>query len=517
MITDTYMLPMRDSVRLATDLYLPEGDGPHPIILLRTPYGRWQMKGLAAVLTGGGYGLLVQDVRGTGGSEGTFGLYAQEPPDALDLAEWLVGQPWCDGRLGILGLSYCAGAAIPIAAAMPERVKACIWVTVPISRDLLSWQGGAMQLHHAAPWTMLLAEPPPLKARDWQSFYRTLPLAEMVPQSPVWRGLCEGVGAESPFWASMDLSRYLDQVRAPGLHAGGWYDFILHATLEPYRRMLAASGAPQRLLVGPWSHNAILAAPEFQRAMFAWLDRWFHGRPDPSAPVTLYLTGEGEGSGWRDLAGWPAPDAVPQTLYLAEGRLQPEPPAGGSRHFRSDPDDPVPTQGGAVWEFPAARMGLEPGPAVQTTGERPDVLTFDTDPAEAPLPLCGEVEVALWASASTPDADFAVKLCDVAPDGTARYIADAILRARYRHGMDRPEPLIPGEVYPLRLSMACAHLLAPGHRLRLEVAGSNFPKYDRNLHTGGDNLRATAAEAVVAEQVIWFGRSHVSLPVLGSR
>lgn len=490
----TYLVPMRDGVTLATEILLPNGEGPWPLLLARTPYSRRQLLELAGEFTTRGYGVMLQDVRGTGDSAGQFGFLGQEPADALDTAHWLLAQPWCDGRFGILGISYMAAASIAIAAELPERVKACVWITMPLCREWLGWENGAMRLHHALPWTML-THGISLRGRDWAATYLTLPLADAAKENPLWQVFAENENPEDPFWQANNLRPYLDRVRAPGLHAEGWYCFLNYAAITPYRRLNAVAGAPQRLIMGPWSHNEVLdvVLPEIQ----AWFDHWFKGVPDHTSPVRVRLIGE---AGWRDLPAWPEP-SVP--LYLApNGRLTSDAPVRQQDTFTADPLDPVPTQGGAVWEFPPA--GLVPGPVIQTTAGRPDVLTYDTEPLTERLPLCGTVRLELTAGASTPSADFTAKLCDVAPDGTARYICDGIARE-------------PGALHTFAIDMHCGHLLKAGHRLRLEVAGANFPKYDRNLQHGGSPMHSGAECAVPSRHTVELGPSRLLLPELFGR
>lgn len=508
MTVETYQVTMGDSVRLATDMYLPEGEGPWPVLVARTPYRRQQLRALGTVLAARGYAVMLQDVRGTGDSEGQFRMYRHEPADALQTARWLLEQPWCDGRLGILGISYLAGAALAIAAEMPERVTACIWLTMPVRRDLLAFENGAYRLHHSLPWSMLLTgDGPPLKPRDWGATYATLPLSAAA-DNELWHVFVENEEPGSPFWRENDLGPYLAKVKAPGLHAGGWYCMINDATVEPFRLLNASAGTAQHLLIGPWSHNGILPAPEFQAAMAAWLDHWFKGTPLDMPPVRLLPAGEG--AEWLSLDRWPEPV---RPLYLAPGgHLTAAPPDPGTECFTADPLKPVPTQGGAVWEF--APAGLIPGPLPQTTAERPDVLAYRTEPLTEPLTLCGTARLELWASASTPDADFTAKLTDIAPDGTARYICDSIIRARYRGGLDSPQALTPGDLCRFVIPMHLGHRLEAGHRLGLEVAGFNFPKYSRNLHHGGSHLQSGADQALVSERVVALGKSVLVLPAV---
>ncbi|MGE5559749.1 MAG: CocE/NonD family hydrolase [Chloroflexota bacterium] len=516
----TEHVPMRDGVSLVTDVYLPEGSGdgaapagPWPVLIIRTPYRR---RGLAPFrsVCARGYALIIQDVRGTGDSEGTFRLLAQEPADALDTADWLLKQSWCDGRFGIVGISYLSAASLAIAAEFPERVKACVWVTLPLKREWLSYRGGALRLHHGLPWSMLVAGRT-LGGHDWPSLYATAPLRAAAPDMPFWQVLCDSEVEASPLWRENDLSAYLERVRAPGLHFAGWYDFLSDASFAPFAQLVASSGAPQRLIVGPYSHNGIVsdtngcgdihygdvARPRFAEQTVAWFDHWFKGSPlAQETGVRAFLTGDG--GHWIDLPSWGDGDL--RELFLTQDRrLQLAAPAAAKSTFVHDPLRPVPTQGGAVWEFPGAHVGLEPGPTVQTTAGRDDVLVFDTDALSEPLIICGPATLYLQVETTAVSADLAAKLCDVAPDGVSRYVADGITRAGFT----------PGEARDVVVGMDCGHSFAAGHRLRLELAGSNFPKYDRNPGTGQGSLNAGPEQFRPYRQTVLFGASRLTLTV----
>lgn len=508
---------MRDGVQLVTDVYLPgaaanASEGPWPVIIIRTPYRRG---GLAAFRTiaADDYALIVQDVRGTGDSGGSFGFLAGEPADALDTAAWLLRQSWCDGRFGIVGISYLAGASIAIAAEMPDRVKACVWVTMPLGRDWLCWRNGALRLHHALPWSLLISGKP-LGGHDWASLYGTLPLAAAAPETPFWQTISAGAQSGAAFWQANDLTPYLGRIRAPGLHFAGWYDFLNDASFGPYSRLVRAGRAPQRLIIGPYGHNGMagdadgcgdihygdIARPRFAAEVAAWFAHWFNGRPyERTSGVRAFLTGSG--AGWRELPEWGSGDVVP--LYLAHGgRLALSRPTAATDSFVSDPCDPVPTQGGAVWEFPGAHMGLEPGPAMQTTATRADVLAYDSAPLTEPLAVCGPAMLTMEAASSGEVSDFTAKICDVAEDGTSRFVCDGIVRSCFE----------PGRARQLTLDMACGHIFGAGHCLRLEVAGSNFPKYDRGM-AAATSLEESAAAHEPVRQTVGIGPSRLALTV----
>jgi len=527
-----YRTPAAGGAGLATDVYLPpaahESGVSFPALIIRTPYGRKNLAVLGDLFARSGYAVVIQDVRGTGESDGSFGFLAQEPADAESTARWTLSQPWCGGRLGIVGISYLASASIALPSLFPDEVKAAVWVTIPVSWDTLTWQGGALRLHHALPWVLIHEG----KMEDFPlpETYRTLPLVNAIPRgmSSIWEDLVAG-GPGSEFWVRNDLRNYLENCRVPGLHFGGWFDFLLDATLKPYET-LPKSGVPQRLFLGPWSHNGIVGATRlaggvdygpdsgssFVRKVLEWFDRWLKGNTgttgtsgsDADEEVRLFFTGSEPG--WRECRAWPLEDAVPVRFYLAGHSLVMERearsdavPGEGVRRFKYDPLDPVPTEGGALWELP--RAGLTPGPMEQHSHLRQDVLVFETPALDKPLRIAGPVSVLLYASSSCPDTDFTGKLVDVDPEGTGRIVADGIVRARFRNGPEREEFLEPGKVHEFWISLgACAHVFGEGHKIRLEVSSSNFPKYDRNMNT----LRPPWLEdrPAVAVQEVHFGR-----------
>ncbi len=520
-------VPMPDGVELMADVYLPgpaQGSGPWPVIIVRTPYAR---QGLAGVgqFAAAGYAVFIQDVRGRGASGGTFGFLAQEPADAVATARWLIDQPWCDGRFAILGISYLAAASLPIAVAFPERVKAAVWITVPVDANHLSFRHGVFRLHHSLPWSVLGRTP--LNQHPWSKLYANLPVARALADhglsSPVWDALAGGGTPDAPFWRVNDLSPLLDQVRVPGLHFGGWWDFLLDATLEPFERM-RQSGVAQHLVLGPWSHNGTVseltgtkyeeyapdASSRFAEEARHWFDRWFKGwdgdsaTPNGDAPVRAFLTGPG--GGWRSSGNWPMPEGRETRLHLGSGgRLSMVAGDDAIDGFTYDPLNPVPTEGGAVWEFPVA--GLEPGPAPQSSSGRPDVLTYDSDPLKAPVAYCGPLAAELHAGTDAPETALAAKLCDVDAGGTSRIVADGIAVLR------RSESNPSAGFTRVRVDMgACGHVFAADHVIRLEVSSSNFPKYVRALNSGENPIFGTSSK--VARQRVAHGRSHGSCLVL---
>lgn len=525
-----------DGILLATSVTAP-GSGSYPVIIIRTVYGREGLSVLGKIMSRYDYATVIQDVRGSGDSSGVFGFIQQEPKDAIDTAKWVLNQPWCDGNLAILGISYLSAASIAIGVEFPKETKCAVWVTVPTCSEMLCFQSGALRLHHTLPWVYSL---PWRKTTSLTSFdtemYKKTPLIEAVPEELgcPWSEMLEG-GPSSRFWQENDLWDYVRKIAVPGLHFGGWFDFLLDSTLEPYREM-RKSGAPQRLILGPWSHNGVVGnekisgditygdpgrsggsagvSSRFVEESVRWLNFWIRGDGDLSsmAPVRFFVTGSN--AHWEEREEWPdSEDGL--TFYLDKGALSMHVDMvgakGSSDDFVYDPNDPVPTEGGAVWAFPKA--GLQPGPSVSLILERPDVLVYDYGPLEEPLKMVGDPKVRLYASSSALDTDFVAGLFDVDSNGVSRYVSDGIVRGRYRNGVDKEELLELDQTNQFIIPMkACAHTFAQDHCIRLTISSSNFPKFDRNHNTKMPPFQSREMEKAV--QTVYYGCNNPSVLVL---
>ncbi|CAA9587571.1 MAG: Cocaine esterase, partial [uncultured Truepera sp.] len=316
------------------------------------------------------------------------------------------------------------------------------------------------------------------------------------------------------FWQDLSVDERADRVTVPAFHVGGWFDIFAGSTTRAFTRMRSAAGSAeardgQRLIIGPWDHltysglyrdrqfgmSADVAAIDLTGAHIAFYDRWLRGREgalDGSAPVRIFVMGIDQ---WRDEQDWPLPDTRYSDYFLGgagrantadgDGTLTPGTPGpDGSDTFTYDPGDPVPSLGGRLL-MPSALNAV--GPVDQAPVERrDDVLCFTTPVLAAAVEVTGNVSLELYVSSSAVDSDFTGKLVDVFPDGRAIYLTDGILRTRHRNALDRPEMMRPGQVYQITLDLSVtSNVFLPGHRIRLEVSSSNFPRYDRNTNTGG--------------------------------
>lgn len=538
-------VPAADGTELATDVYLPERAVAAPAVLIRTPYGRTGplLMRLALRLAAEGWCAVLQDCRGRYGSGGSFDLLS-EAGDSRAALRWLGDQPWCDGQVGLVGISISGLPNLMVAAEPPgdgARVRALVNVMGAVDYHGMCYHGGALVLHWALPWITMMGSinmgRTGWQQLDWHRVFRHLPLAEAIVETggnaEFWRLVVE-YPDYGGFWRQLTATPGLGRVQVPVLHLAGRRDFMLDQTLLAYDALTASPEAgEQRLIIGPWDHRTVFAtAGAEQRGgvldqLVGWFGRWLETetgelRTAAARSVSVHV----ENAGWLEADAFPPPSVEPRQRWLlsggrangaaGDGALVAEPPAAlGHDAFDYDPDRPVPTVGGAVWPFPAA--GLLPGDADQAEVEaREDVLVYTGEPLAEELTVVGPVELILWAATSGRDTDFTGKLVDVDPAGAARVVQDGVVRGRFREGRDRQQLLEPQTPYRFAISLGVvAHRFRAGHRLRLEVASSNFPKFDRNLNSAEPPHLAT--RSMVARQTVFHGgrmASRLRLPVV---
>ncbi|HEY4349163.1 MAG TPA: CocE/NonD family hydrolase [Gaiellaceae bacterium] len=622
------MLAVRDGIHLATDVYRPGRDGElvedrFPTIVCLTPYDKTERRytEIADFFVPHGYAVVLQDIRDRHRSEGTKEYFHSATPhtgtDGYDTIEWIAAQPWSNGRTGMVGSSYAAITQIRTALERPPHLTA-IWPDVVPTKTYQhqTREGGAMQLHmfwalyiHAADaqdvtgdWDKQRAVWDDLRGlrklfwefpwRRGELALRHVPSLDQTLEDYVTRG------AYDEFWARKenDFTRFWhEHADVPVTMSTGWYDGFPHSDTEYYTAMAEKNTAPQRLIVGPWSHVGMRGdatytldvdfGPEsrwgvqrYFQEQLEYFDRWL--REDGSAaagwtpsgkPVRIFVMGGGtgrktelgkldHGGKWREESEWPLARRVPTTYFLhGDGTMQFEPPAADATplEFTYDPQDPVPTIGGlycAVGEFPDEGSDIEPmwarllnpalrlrnimtpGPAdqkesaefftakepFQRLSERADVLVFQTEPLAQAVEITGTGEVELWIASSAVDTDFTAKLIDVYPpnedypEGYDMLINDSIIRTRYRDSWEQEALMEPGRPYLVTIPLPpTSNLFAPGHRIRIDVSSSNFPRLERNPNTGEPIGQHT--HSIVAEQTVFVDAerpSKVTLPVV---
>lgn len=526
-------VPMRDGVRLSANIFLPSEHARFPVILVRTPYG----KGVDLVpnyraFVDRGYAVVMEDVRGRYESEGVFHPVRQERDDGDDTLNWIARQPWSNGKIGMIGGSYLGIAQWQAALRNNPHLKAIFPVVSGDDeyRDRYYSAGGAFQLGHRLEW-MAENEKVPGYHPDFNRYIWHLPLrtadAAATGQSTVEYQKAMDHPAFDGYWKQLSTREHFDQVRIPVFAVGGWYDVFSQGDLEAYE-MLRKATSRNRLVIGPWPHNMSYkfadadfgpeAAMPIRRLQLEWFDQWLKGKDTPlksMAPLEVFVMGANR---WRQEREWPPAEGRPRVLYLAsnghantldgDGRLTDRPPQRPAEDIYTDnPRDPVPTRGGALCCNPRL---LPWGPLDQRPVEkREDVLVFTSRPLRSHIEVVGPVKVVLYVATTALDTDFTAKLVDVFPDGRARILTDGILRLRYRRSLGKADVAVPGEIYQITVDAGqTGNAFLRGHRIRVEIASSNFPKFDRNPNTGAPV--ANERRLLPATQTVFHGAAHPS-------
>jgi putative CocE/NonD family hydrolase len=528
---------MRDGVRLSANVYLPGEHARYPVLLVRTPYNKGaDITPNYQAFVDHGYAVVVEDVRGRYESEGAFQPLTQEPNDGDDTLNWIARQPWSNGRVGMMGGSYSGFTQWKAALTGNPHLKAIFPVVAGWDeyRDRYYSNGGALKLGHRLEWMAENLQAPGYRP-DFSKFVLHLPLRTAdVPAlgwtSPLWRDVLAHPAFDG-FWRTVSTREQIDRVRVPVFSVAGWYDGSAESDLEAYAALHRRIGT-SRIVVGPWAHNmsapfdGVDFGPDSQVAVrslqMEWFDQWLMGKDTPllsEPPMRFFVMGSNQ---WREEKEWPPAGAQARTFYLesggrantlaGDGVLSSRPGSKAeSDRFEFDPNDPAPTHGGSVCCNPKV---LPWGPMDQRVVEaRRDVLVYTTRPLRQNLEIEGKVEARLWVATSARDTDFTVKLVDVFPDGTARNLTDGILRLRYRNSLEKPEPAKPGETYHVSVDAGVTgNVFLAGHRIRVEVSSSNFPKFDRNPNTGSPV--ADAVRLLKATQTVYHDAERPSCVVL---
>lgn len=595
--TKNVMVPMRDGVKLATDIYFPARDGARaegkfPVVLERTPYNKAAGSTAAAHLVPHGYIVIFQDVRGRYKSEGRWRPIRDDPNDGFDTAKWIGAQPWCSGSIGTMGSSYGGATQHALAIANAPYVKAMI------PRNAMSDFGRYGVRHNGAfelrffnwVWTLgvateepnrtaaaLRAAKDPVEAaaliemgRHARDYVRGLPLRpgttplKFAPDYEAWLIEAMSHGDYDDFWKNSGssvvdhLAEYKD---IPVYHTTGWYDsWGTQVANLNFVELRKAKHSLQRLIVGPWIHSSENhdyagqaqftkdAALDLWALHLRWFDRWLKGIDngvDREPPVRIYVMGGGDahktpegrifvGGHWRNEQEWPLERTQATPYYLhSGGLLSPDQPADDQPiRYLFDPRHPVPTLGGNISSQGTLMFQGAADQRCSTdfwlcSDSRPlsarnDVLVFQTPPLASDIEVTGRLIVKLWAASNALDTDFTAKLIDVYPPnkdfpaGVDLNIADSIVRARYRNGFGKAELLKPGQPYEFSIEMYPTSLVfARGHRIRLDISSSNFPRFDINPNTGeplNNNRRWQTAENTVYLDA--RHPSHIVLPVI---
>ncbi|MCW5980569.1 MAG: CocE/NonD family hydrolase [Bryobacteraceae bacterium] len=563
----TEMVAMRDGVKLATDIYRPARSGQavderFPVLLVRTPYNKAGVRGDAEYLARRGYVVAAQDCRGRFASEGEFYAFLNEGKDGYDAIEWAGAQPWSNGKVGTLGGSYLAWDQYHAAMYKPPRLEAMFAVVGGANfYQEFGYPGGALNLG----WPLWLlgsarssqqasANPDAVEkmneiAKQPGAWLREDPKkrGEIFRGFPAQQRMYEDLYAHPAFdrywkqrgWYTAGYYREMKDV--PTVFLTGWYDYFGPGSIRTFAALSEKQKSAKKLIVGPWPHGVggrqcgdawfgEAAGLETRAYIADWFDHTLKGKPLAligSEPVRIFRMGGGSGSRtaegkldhggeWRTAAAWPHPAAGGVRYYLHPGGgLRTARPAGAGEpsSYDYDPMNPVPTIGGRYGVGAATpgcaqdqvcRPDILGCDGAKPLNSRPDVLSFQSEPLDAPVEVTGFVQAKYWVSSDAPDADFTAKLVDVYPDGYALIVADGQIRAQFRNSFEKPRPMKAGKTYEVTIELGpTSNLFAAGHRIRLDVSSSNFPNVEPNPRKARNSIYHDARKP-----------SYVELPVV---
>jgi uncharacterized protein len=543
---------MRDGTKLRADIYRPKADGKFPVLLVRTPYDKTNEVEFGVKAAARGYVVVEQDVRGRFQSEGEWYPFKNESQDGYDTVEWASELPYANGKVGMFGGSYVGATQYLAAIAKPPHLAGiCPNVTASNYHDGWTYQGGAFEQWFNESWTTGLALNTMRRrveaGQNAVAWTKTLPLTnytvlEAPPATGVAPYFADWLAHPNydEYWKQWSIEEHYAQIQVPVFSLGAWYDIFLGGTLRNYARLKKEAGTEeakrgQKLMVYVGGHaggsdsRKVGAVDfgeklpfDFNEVMLSWYDALLKGQTSvpTEKPVKIFVMGRNE---WREEDDWPLSRAKNTKYYLhsagaantasGDGTLSVAAPgAEKSDQFTYDPNDAAPTLGGPLCCGPFPPAGL--GPQDQNKVEsRSDVLVFTTPALTKDLEVTGPVSVDLYVSSSAVDTDFTGKLVDVWPNGLAQNLTEGILRLRYRNSQEKPELARPGETYHITVDLwATSNVFLTGHKLRLEVSSSNFPRFDRNLNTGEEQAGATRMSK--ATNVIYHDKTHPSALIL---
>ena len=541
-------VPMKDGVDLAADVYRPLGDGPFPVLLQRTPYSRRQPR-TGTLLASHGYVVVLQDVRGRYESKGDFYPFRHEADDGYDTVEWAAALPYSNGKVGMFGGSYVGATQMLAAMAKPPHLVAIHpYVTASEYYEGWTYQGGALMEWFTSSWAARLAidtldrrSAGPEAAAGWLegapvTTHRILQLPSLADLVPYYRDWVEHETSDE-YWRATRVSDHYGDMSVKGLHQTGWHDIFVRGAIENYMGLRQKAATPaaregQRLTIGPWAHWETSPEGKVGDVVFgkeAVVDdidvllRWSAYTLKDEAneyaagpPVRIFVMGDNV---WRAEPEFPLARARATRYYLhsgggangvaGDGKLSTDGPRREQPdRFAYDPAQPVPTLGGRLCCGPAHL----PGPADQRPNEsRTDVLVYSTPPLPRDVEVTGFITAEVFAATSATDTDFTAMLVDVDPSGYARYLADGIVRGRYRASRSKAEPVEPGRIEKYEIDLwATSNVFKAGHRLRLYVSSSNSPRFSRNPNGAPEG----SAEVIKASQTVYHDGAHPSALIL---
>jgi len=556
-------IPMRDGIKLTTNIYRPDAEGKFPVILTRTPYKKEMVELQAKYYSRRGYVFAVQDCRGRFSSPGIWEPFVNEPQDGYDTIEWLASQPWSSGKVGMIGGSYVGWVQWWAARERPPHLVTIIPnVSPPDPFYNIPYEYGVFFILGAIWWADVLESEATadlsgvamsrIGEKKYQKLLTSLPVIDLDKkvlgkENPYWRKWIEHPNNDE-YWERANFLDYLKDVRIPVFHQSGWFDGDGIGSKLNYARMQSHAHPFQKLILGPWGHTdramrrigdldfGPQAIVDLQRAYLRWFDYWLKGIDNGIAKeplVSIFVMGTNK---WLHDNVYPLSQTQFQEWYLwSNGKANTSKGDGKLRSTRPpedqpfdtyiyDPGDPTPSplfyeekeeEEKKVKSVEEKKKEAE-ACHEKITQTRPDILVYQTKPLEKPLSFAGPVSAVLYASTSAKDTDWFMRLVWITKEGKTHALAEGKIRARFHQSMKRPVLLTPGKIYRYTLDLWQTGITIPaGDSLRVEVASASFPFFSRNLNTGGHNEKETSYEK--AEQKIYHSQkypSHILLPVI---
>lgn len=553
-------VPMRDGVILYGDVYRPAAEGRYPTLVVRTPYGVQRDGAHESLIKFAqrGYSAVMMDNRGRYESGGNWDPFRFEAQDGYDAIEWAAKQNFSNGKVGTQGGSYLGHVQWAAASQQPPSLVA-MFPSLASTNIFANWitQGGAFRLSFNYGWGVVrmpnrIMLPQYIHTEAFAP--EELKYENILMHLPLNTGDLKSAGSEvkhyrdwvehssyDSYWKSISDEERMDKMQVPAEVSGGWFDIFLAGTINGYTMMKQKAANERarkhtRMIIGPWGHGpsqkygdvdfgAVALNDQFEEELrfFDYNLKGIQNGLDKNLPVKLFYMGVNK---WRTEADWPIPNTNYRELYLGAASPANSVRGGGSLSFtkavaagtdqyRYDPMNPVATLGGNNCCGTPTLAGPKDQRPIEKRG---DVLVYTSEFLKDPLTIAGPVKMKLTASTDGPDTDWMVKLVDVYPNGFAMPVAEGILRARFRNGLEKPELLTPNTVYDFTVDLVgTANTFQPGHRIRIDITSSNFPQFDRNPNTG--EALGSATKTRVALQTIHHGGarpSHIVLPVVGN-
>jgi putative CocE/NonD family hydrolase len=552
---------VQDGTTLRADVYRPRGEGPFPVILMRTPYSKTHAQANSgpahpAWFARHGYMVVVQDCRGRWASEGDYYPFRDEAADGYDTVEWAASLDGSNGKVGMYGFSYPGATQLLAATKRPPHLATiCPGFTTSQYYEEWTYNQGAFCVAFMTFWANFLALDTLRRDGRNEAFDR---LRRQILVSEPWNWqvplmdyepLREAGAADyffdwlehssyDDYWRQWSIDEDYSRIEVPALHFGGWYDLFVNGTVRNFtglRREAASetARAGQKLLIGPWTHSpwyplpgaGSVGATQIDDWLLRWFDQFLKDRDTGvlDAAATVFVLGRG----WQDFDAWPPSSVEHVDWFLhsdgransafGDGRLSSEAPTEEPPDvYTYDPDLPNVSVGGHSC-CPESNSPI--GPKCQAeTESAATVLVYTSEPLEDDLDLVGDVSMTLYAATTAVDTDFTARLCIVDEGGCSKNLQEGIVRARFRESLHEPSLVTPGEVYEYRIHLGPVGVrIARGQRLRVHVSSSDFPLWDRNFNTGESPAKVRPVDAVVATQVVLHNRSYpsrITLPVL---